>query len=91
MDFNTKNPSTAYFSGLKSIISIIVIFAHSWYFRVFLPFKSGENLQRFQTIIYSFPTMCAFLSMEILFIIGGILAAKGLKKGFETGYKFLIF
>jgi len=84
MDLNPKNPSTAYLNGLKAIISIIVIFVHSWYFRNFLLFKSGENLEKFRTKFYCIPMANANMFMEIFFIIGGVLAAKGLKKGFET-------
>ncbi|KAL7013090.1 hypothetical protein ACKWTF_015187 [Chironomus riparius] len=87
IDLNPKNSSTTYFNGLKAIISIIVVLIHCWFFRIFLPFKSGENLRNFQTRFSFLILMSANLFMEIFFIIGGVLAAKGLKNGFETGNK----
>jgi hypothetical protein len=84
LNLKPRNPSTTYLNGIKAIISISTTLFHAWYFRIFFPFKNGENLQKFQTdFSFVFPFMVSFL-MEIFFIIGGILTAKTLTKDYDN-------
>jgi len=84
LNLKPRNPSTTYLNGIKAIISFSTILFHVWYFRIYFPFKNGENLLKFQTdfcFVIPFIVNCL---MEIFFIIGGILTAKCLAKDYEN-------
>ncbi|XP_070496598.1 uncharacterized protein [Chironomus tepperi] len=52
-----------------------------------MPFRDGENLHRFtnETLYQSFGMLAVI--MDIFFIIGGLLTARSLKRGLESGNK----
>ena len=84
LNLKPKNPSTTYLNGIKAIISFSTILFHAWYFRIYFPFKNGENLLKFQTNFYIVIIPIGNCFMEIFFIIGGILTAKCLAKDFDN-------
>ena len=84
INLKSRNPSTTYLNGIKAVISISTILVHVWYFRIYLPFKNGENLLKFQTGFYFVILFMINCFMEIFFIIGGILTAKCLAKDYDS-------
>lgn len=83
-DLRQKNASTAYLSGLKAFLTIIILIYHSWVYRLQYPFKKGQELMNFQkygTII----AVIISLIMDMFFIIGGILTTKSLAKAYDNG------
>ena len=81
--YNSENLSTAYMNGVKAICSIMIILNHCMISRFNFPFTSGENLHKFITGAFYQPVLLTNIFLEILFVVGGILTAKSLKKGFE--------
>ena len=81
--FNSKPSSTAYLNGFKAISTISIVLYHCCFSRVNFPFKNGENLQELLNGAFYQPIHASFSTVELFFIIGGILTAKTLKKNFE--------
>lgn len=80
---NHKNSSTLYLNGVKAISTIGVIIYHSYSIRIIFPFKNGKNLEALLNGLFYQPLWTGHSFMEVFFITGGILTAKGLKNGFE--------
>ena len=75
---------TAYLNGVKANSIISITLYHSYLSKVTMPFKSGENLQKFTNeLLYRNLGMLAVI-MDVFFIIGGFLTAKSLKRGLEA-------
>lgn len=82
---SSQNESpTAYMNGFKAIAIILITLFHSYLSKVTMPFKNGENLQKYTNeILYQgFGTLP--ITMDVFFMIGGFLTARSLKKGLEA-------
>ncbi|KAL7015277.1 hypothetical protein ACKWTF_016374 [Chironomus riparius] len=78
---------TAYLNGVKANTIISITFYHSYLSKVTMPFKSGDNLQKYTNeVLYESFGMLAVI-MDVFFIIGGFLTAKSLKKGLNAPNK----
>ena len=82
--YNHSDSSTSYLNGIRAVGTLIIIFLHSYLFRVLVPFKNGENLQKFTTGFFYETLVLMCLVMDIFFIIGGLLTGRSLKKGLEA-------
>jgi len=82
-----SNQSTNFFDGIKAITMILIILDHAWYSRAFYPFKNGKNSFYFRMNFAWIFLHIANVLMEFYIIIGAVLTAKSLKKGYENRYE----
>lgn len=82
--FKNADSATAYLGSVKAVPIILITFYHLYISKVMIPFKNGENLQKYTTEIFYQYIGKSPVIMDVFFFIGGFLTAMSLKKGVES-------
>lgn len=85
--FKNADSSTGYLGSVKAIPILLILLCHLYVSRIMIPFKNGENLQKYTTeILYQCLGQIPII-MDVFFFTGGFLTAMSLQKGLDAPYE----